>query len=131
MCFFLSFFSCMNFINFSSSKENLSFVAGISLFSLSLELFRISILWTYNYCYGYPILMYLEHPLILIQQSILFYFVLKYKNLLDTEVVLLSLSIYLTIFLFMAEILPKQILEYVIVSVWAILIQFFFHRFYL
>lgn len=60
--------------------------------------------------------MYLEHPLILIQQSILFYFVLKYKNLLATEVVLLSMLIYLTIFLFMAEILPKQILEYVIVS---------------
>lgn len=84
--------------------------------SLSLEVFRQSILLSYNYCYGYPILMYLEYPLVLIQQSILFYFVLKYKNLLVTETVLLSILVYLTIALFMTEVLPKTILGYVIVS---------------
>lgn len=86
--------------------------------SLSLEVLRQISLLTYNYCYGYPILMYLEYPLILIQQSILFYFVLKYKNLLVTETVLLSILVYLTMALFMIEVLPKTILEYVIVSVY-------------
>lgn len=97
-------------------KFLLSFV-GISLFSLSLEVFRLVILLTYNFCYGSPILMYLEYPLVLVQQSILFYYVLKFKHLLDTDIVLLSMLIYLTMILFMADILPKTILEYLIVNV--------------
>lgn len=93
------------------------------MFSLSLEILRLAILLTYNYCYGYPILLYLEYPLILAQQSILFYFVLKYKNRLNIDVVMLPLLIYLTIILFMSEILPKIILEYIIVSIWSIFLQ--------
>lgn len=61
--------------------------------------------------------MYLEYPLVLVQQSVLFYYVLKFKHLLDTEIVLLSMLIYLTMILFMADILPKTILDYLIVNV--------------
>lgn len=84
--------------------------------SLSLEVFRLSILWTYNYCSGYYFLTYLEYPLILAQQTILFYYVLKFKNLLASETVLLSMLIYMTIVLFMTETLPKIVLDYLIVS---------------
>lgn len=97
-------------------KENSLLSTGISLLSLSLEVFRLSILLTYNYCSGYYFLTYLEYPLILAQQSILFYYVLKFKNLLTVETVLLSMLLYLTIFLFMTEILPKIVLNYLIVS---------------
>lgn len=61
--------------------------------------------------------MYLEYPLILAQQSILFYFVLKYKNLVIIEILLLSMLAYLTIILFMAEILPRIVLDFLIVSI--------------
>lgn len=93
-----------------------SIYTGISLFSLGIEVFRLSILLTYNFCYGNPILYYLEYLLILAQQSILFYYVLKFKNLLETEMVLLSMLVYLTIILFMAEVFPRIILDYLIVS---------------
>lgn len=61
-------------------------------------------------------MMYLESPILLVQLSILFYLVLKYKNLLEIEIVLCSMLVYLTMVMFMVEILPKIILEYVIVS---------------
>ncbi|XP_031620036.1 solute carrier family 66 member 3-like [Contarinia nasturtii] len=88
---------------------------GISLFSLCLGICRLSIVGTYNYCHGYSILMYLECPLILFQDSILLYFVLKHNNLLKIDVILLSFLACFIIFMFMVGILPKIILEYIIV----------------
>lgn len=106
--------NCIKCSEFKRKNSLLS--TGISLLSLSLEVFRLSILLTYNYCSVYYFLTYLEYPLILAQQSILFYYVLKFKNLLTVETVLLSMLVYLTIFLFMTEILPKIVLNYLIVS---------------
>lgn len=79
-------------------------------------MFRLSILWTYNYCKGFQIHTFFDYALNLIQLSFLFYIVLKFKNLLELEIVLLTILVYLTIILFMAEILPKIILEYIVVS---------------
>lgn len=118
--------NCIKWSEFKRKNSLLS--TGISLLSLSLEVFRLSILLTYNYCSGYYFLTYLEYPLILAQQSILFYYVLKFKNLLTVETVLLSMLVYLTIFLFMTEILPKIVLNYLIVSTFSdyVLIQCIF-----
>lgn len=61
--------------------------------------------------------MYLEYPLVLVQQSILFYYVLNFKRMLNTDTVLLSMLTFLTIILFITEILPKFLLAYLIVNI--------------
>lgn len=91
--------------------------SGISVFSLSLEVVRLSILLSYNYCNGYPPTTYIEYPLLLAQQSTLLYLALKFKNLLYTETVLFSMLLYLTIALFMTDTLPTIALNYIIVSI--------------
>lgn len=73
-------------------------------------------MWMYNFCFGYSLLSYLEYPLLLVQQTILFYFVLKFNQLINVELVLFGLLLVITILLFMTEMLPRIILAFLIVS---------------
>ncbi|KAL1517261.1 hypothetical protein ABEB36_001048 [Hypothenemus hampei] len=56
---------------------------GINLLALLMELFSYTVMMSYNFRNGYAILSYLEYPIILIQELILIFLVLKYKNLLN------------------------------------------------
>lgn len=90
------------------------------MFSSTLEICRLSVLFTFNYCVGNDILMYLEQPLTLIQQSILCYIVLTRKNQLTFRAVLILLFLCFNIAMFMIEIFPLIVLEYIVVSEFAI-----------
>lgn len=107
-----------NYRKFTPKCQLNRFVSlGISLSAVTLEIFRFAVLLCYNYCNGSQLLSYLEYPVLLLQQSTLVYFVLKFNNLLCTEIVLMSILVFITIALFMAEVLPKLLLTYLIVSV--------------
>lgn len=81
-----------------------------------MEVLRYAIMWMYNFCFGYSLLSYLEYPLLLVQQTILFYFVLKFNQLISIEIVLFGLLLAITILLFLIEVLPRVILAFLIVS---------------
>lgn len=70
----------------------------------------------YNFCFGYSLLSYLEYPLLLVQQTILLYFVLKFNQLISIEIVLFGLLLAIMVLMFMAEMLPRVILAFLIVS---------------
>lgn len=60
---------------------------------------------------------YMEYPIILLQVYVMFYYVLKYKNLLRLPVVPIGVIGYvITVVGFMLAILPKDILSYLVVS---------------
>jgi len=87
---------------------------GISPLSLYLELFTYSAMMLYNYCYDYQTLTYLEYPVLLIQQYILIYLVLKYKRLLVPNTYYAVGGYALVVFLFVYNILPKFLLAMVV-----------------
>lgn len=71
---------------------------------------------SYNYTNGYAILSYLEYPVILFQEIILIYLVLKYMNLVNS-ISWASFGIYLALFsAFLLEIFPKTLLSILAVS---------------
>ncbi|XP_046996821.1 solute carrier family 66 member 3 [Schistocerca americana] len=84
---------------------------GINLYGLLLELTSYTIMASYNFCNDYALLSYMEYPIILVQEIILIYLVLKYKNMVNT----LSFAIF-GIYLgltsaFLTGVLPKTILS--------------------
>lgn len=94
-----------------------SFAVGLSVAAVSLEVLRYAIMWTYNCCFGYSSLSYLEYPILLLQQSILLYFVLKFNERLNVQTVLFGSLMVITMTLFMmTEMLPRTILTFLIVS---------------
>ena len=69
----------------------------------------------YNYCYGYAFLSYLEYPVLLLQEYVLIYLVLKYKRLLANNVYAITGAYFATILLFGYQILPKFLLAILVV----------------
>lgn len=60
---------------------------------------------------------YMEYPIILIQIYVMFYYVLKYKNWLNLPLVPMLIAVYFaTVAGFILNLLPKQILAYLVVS---------------
>jgi len=91
---------------------------GISLLSVSLEVLRMAILWCYNYCFGYPLMTYLEHPVLLAQQFILVYLVIKFNA--EFGAGSKALSLFAAVFLIISMsllfvgTLPREILSFLI-----------------
>lgn len=71
----------------------------------------------YNYCYGYAYLTYLEYPVLLIQQYILIYLVLKYKRLLEQNTYYAVGGYFAVVLLFAYHLLPKFLLALLVVSI--------------
>lgn len=70
----------------------------------------------YNYRNGYAILSYMEYPIILVQELVLIYFVMYYKEMIGTKSVV-GAGIYFSLtggFLF--SILPREILTFLVVN---------------
>lgn len=104
-------------LEFSLNFKRLLPATGLSISAIGLEVLRYAIMWMYNVCFGYSLLSYMEYPLLLVQQTILFYFVLKFNQLISVEVALFSLLLVITMLLFMTEMLPRVILAFLIVSI--------------
>jgi hypothetical protein len=70
----------------------------------------------YNYCNSYALLSYLEYPIILVQEIILIYLVLKYVALLGTKS-FACFGLYIAITgAFLCGLLPQTILAILAVS---------------
>jgi hypothetical protein len=70
----------------------------------------------YNYCNGYSLMSYMEYPIILFQELILIFLVLKYKNLVNTTSIA-GFGIYLAILAaFALKIVPTVVLSIMAVS---------------
>lgn len=71
---------------------------------------------SYNYCNNYSLLSYLEYPILLLQEYVLIYLVVKYQRLMGTKSFIVT-GIYVTVLLgFLSKILPTAILTMLIVS---------------
>lgn len=76
----------------------------------------------YSYANGYSVLSYLEYPIILVQEYVLIYLVLKYLNELNSQYLYISVT-YFTIFIsFLLKILPKSILTILAVSIFFLIL---------
>lgn len=92
-----------------------SFV-GISATSLYLELFSYSIMMSYNYCNRYSILSYMEYPILLFQEYILIFLVLKYRRQLNGFSYKIAAAYFVALSLFLSNIIPTFILAMLVVS---------------
>lgn len=104
---------------------------GISVPALALEIFRQSIFTTYHYHHGYAILLYLDHALVWLQQSLIFFLVLSAKNHDAAKNGSLPAVFYYMIpIMYMSVILPKYTFDYLIVSIVSIFLFIFCSRFF-
>lgn len=70
----------------------------------------------YNYCHGYAFLSYLEYPVLLVQEYILIFLVLKYKHLLGNNAYAIAGGYTVGVLAFGYNILPKFLLALMVVS---------------
>lgn len=71
---------------------------------------------SYNFVRGYSYLSYLEYPILLVQEYVLIYCVLKYSNLLNSKSALYAVF-YVTITgLLLTQIIPSTVLTMILVS---------------
>lgn len=94
----------------------ISHTKGISITSLYLELFSYTVMMLYNYCYGYSLLSYMEYPVLLVQEYILIFLVLKYKRLLVQNTYAAVAGYFAVVLLFAYQILPTFLLTVLVVS---------------
>lgn len=105
MCLILKIPQIINLVKVKST-------VGINLYALLLELTSYTIMTCYNYCNNYALLSYMEYPIILVQEIILIYLVLKYMGILGTNSFALF-GLYLGITgAFLSGLLPKWILSF-------------------
>ncbi|XP_026500830.1 solute carrier family 66 member 3 [Vanessa tameamea] len=88
---------------------------GIYMQAMLMEITGFTIVTLYNYTNQYSVMTYLEYPIILLQVYVLLYYVLKFKGYLSAPVVPFLITAYFAIILsFVLEILPKEILSYLV-----------------
>ncbi|KAI8431150.1 hypothetical protein MSG28_001195 [Choristoneura fumiferana] len=85
---------------------------GIYIQAMLMEITGFSIVTLYNFTNGYNVMTYLEYPIILVQIYVMFYYVMKYKNMLCIPMVPLGTVAYIiTVCGFAMGVLPKDILS--------------------
>lgn len=89
---------------------------GISPLSLYLELFSYTAMMCYNYCNGYSLMSYLEYPVLLVQEYILIFLVLKYKRKLGKDAYIAAAGYFFITALCLTKILPVFLLAMLVVS---------------
>lgn len=72
---------------------------------------------SYNYTNGYAVLSYLEYPIILIQEYILIFLVLKYLNKINMWALVCSIIYFTLSSCLLFEIVPKVVLTLLAVSI--------------
>ncbi|KOC61556.1 PQ-loop repeat-containing protein 3 [Habropoda laboriosa] len=103
MCFILKIPQILNLLTAKSADQ-------ISVVGLLLELTSYTVMTSYNYTNGYSLLSYLEYPIILLQEYVLIFLVLKYLNKINTFSILLSVFYFLLSISFAMQLIPKAAL---------------------
>lgn len=90
--------------------RQLKSATGLSLNGLLMELCSYSVTMMYNFTNGYAFLSYMEYPILLIQEYVLVFVVLKYSNMLNKPAYIWS-GVYVAIFTgFATGIIPSSVL---------------------
>ncbi|XP_058066651.1 solute carrier family 66 member 3 [Anopheles bellator] len=90
--------------------RQLQSATGLSVNGLLMELCSYTVTMLYNYTNGYAFLSYLEYPILLVQEYVLVYFVLKYQSLLGQRAYMWS-GIYCGVFVgFATGLIPSSVL---------------------
>lgn len=90
--------------------RQLKSATGLSLNGLLMELCSYSVTMMYNFTNRYAFLSYMEYPILLVQEYVLVYVVLKYSNMLNKPAYIWS-GVYVAIFTgFATGIIPSSIL---------------------
>uniref|UniRef100_A0A1L8DTV7 Solute carrier family 66 member 3 n=1 Tax=Nyssomyia neivai TaxID=330878 RepID=A0A1L8DTV7_9DIPT len=86
--------------------QQLQSARGISTTALILEVSSYTVTFSYNFCKGYAIMSYLEYPVLLIQEYVLIFLVLKYQDLLHGKsYIFTGIYIFFTT-LFLSKMVP-------------------------
>uniref|UniRef100_A0A1B6M2M9 Solute carrier family 66 member 3 n=1 Tax=Graphocephala atropunctata TaxID=36148 RepID=A0A1B6M2M9_9HEMI len=96
------------------SIHRLKSASGINIYGLLLELGSYTTTTCYNYVNSYALLSYLEYPIIIAQEYVLIFLVLKYKNWLNTRTYALIILYFVIVFGFVSKIIPSPVLMYII-----------------
>lgn len=90
--------------------------AGLSLTGLLMELCSYTVTMLYNLTNKYALLSYMEYPILLAQEYVLVYVVLKYKSMLNKNACIWT-GIYVAVFCgFAMDFIPGSILMVLVVS---------------
>ncbi|KAH0946445.1 hypothetical protein HN011_005114 [Eciton burchellii] len=105
MCFVLKIPQILKLLSVKSARE-------ISMLGLFLELTSYTVMTSYNYMNGYSVLSYLEYPIILVQEYILIFFVMKYLNKLNMCFLLYTIVYFTLSSCLLLEVVPKVVLTF-------------------
>ncbi|XP_070151892.1 solute carrier family 66 member 3 isoform X1 [Polyergus mexicanus] len=103
MCFILKIPQILKLVSVKSADE-------MSTLGLFLELTSYTVMTSYNYTNGYSVLSYLEYPIILMQEYILIFLVLKYLNRINVWSFLCAVIYFALSACLLLEIVPKIVL---------------------
>lgn len=103
MCFILKIPQIINLL-FAKSADQ------ISILALLLELTSYTVMASYNYTNGYSVLSYLEYPVILLQEYILIFLVLKYLKKINKFSILVTILYFSISISFALQLIPKTVL---------------------
>lgn len=103
MCFVLKIPQILKLVSVKSADE-------LSMLGLFLELTSYTVMTGYNYTNGYSLLSYLEYPIILAQEYILIFFVLKYLKKINMWSFLGAIVYFVLSSCLLLEIIPKIVL---------------------
>lgn len=105
MCFVLKIPQILKLVSVKSADE-------ISTLGLLLELTSYTVMTSYNYTNRYSLLSYLEYPIILVQEYILIYLVLKYLNKINVWSFVCAIMYFTLSSCLLLEIVPKIVLTF-------------------
>lgn len=105
MCFVLKIPQILKLVSVKSADE-------ISTLGLFLELTSYTVMTSYNYTNGYSVLSYLEYPIILVQEYILIFLVLKYLNRINVWSLSCAVTYFTLTTCLLSEIVPKIVLTF-------------------
>ncbi|KAG5309491.1 PQLC3 protein, partial [Acromyrmex insinuator] len=103
MCFILKIPQILKLVSVKSADE-------MSMVGLLLELTSYTVMTSYNYTNGYSLLSYLEYPIILVQEYILIFLVLKYLSKINMWSFLYAMIYFALSSCLLLGIVPKVIL---------------------
>ncbi|XP_011696784.1 PREDICTED: PQ-loop repeat-containing protein 3 [Wasmannia auropunctata] len=103
MCFVLKIPQILKLVSVKSADE-------MSMLGLFLELTSYTVMTSYNYTNGYSLLSYLEYPIILVQEYVLIFLVLKYLSKINTWSLLGAIIYFALSSCLLLEIAPKILL---------------------
>lgn len=106
----------MIFIHNISTMYFCCLILGISLLALYLELFSYTTMMSYNYYSRYAILSYLEYPMLLIQEYVLVFLVLKYNEMLNQRTYIIAGAYFFIFCLILVRFMPSFLFTMLVVS---------------